>query len=552
MDIIPEPIRGKLASVGYTSIDQLPNDKNVDIWNKVQTGCGLLLPELTQLINIRFPEGHSSMVEAATAARLDRIEKSIAKGSKEAIDMLKRQKVDHSPSILTLVSPSIVQNDVEMIGGLIIDKFEPSSQNDASLFPQLFDSRLDEHQLIALSTNRLNSLAIDAGYEEFVNSEEYPWIQSIHCQNPDPKNDYKPDGLLSLKSLYETKKASGSAEIKDFRANVCNGVSFMFGRGVFDIKDMFGPIIEYKSKMTASDRGKLYGYLQHLSYRDKVNKFRGVLVDSEKFLAVQCSNGFCVSAVLGSITDKGSYTFLAKFLSLKNRWLLLLQAVCSSLGVELVRPEEGSTAFLGAGRCGRCFAVKKMGGDGRILALKIVLLLGTEPVNATLVNCEYERMLAYGGVETLQPYVMRVLPNTLTSINECSTVSSERLGVGYLMEAVGKTLPASLEYYRAAVRSLAALHSHEPPVYHGDARSANVVLLDDGSVRWIDWMLCQPLVGKRISDLKQFIDSIKRGVNVWDNPTAKALLDEYGREQAAGRDLETIAVELVELVHGMT
>jgi hypothetical protein len=46
METIPEPIRGKLVA-----LDKLLNNENMDRWKEV----GLLGPELSELMNIRFP-----------------------------------------------------------------------------------------------------------------------------------------------------------------------------------------------------------------------------------------------------------------------------------------------------------------------------------------------------------------------------------------------------------------------------------------------------------------------------------------------------------------
>ncbi len=55
METIPEPIRRKLIDSGYDSLDKLPNDKDVNRWNRVQTRCVLDDPEVDQVMNIRFP-----------------------------------------------------------------------------------------------------------------------------------------------------------------------------------------------------------------------------------------------------------------------------------------------------------------------------------------------------------------------------------------------------------------------------------------------------------------------------------------------------------------
>jgi len=55
MDTIPERTREKLVRNEYDSLAKLPNDKNFDRWKCVKDDCGLTNPELTELMNIRFP-----------------------------------------------------------------------------------------------------------------------------------------------------------------------------------------------------------------------------------------------------------------------------------------------------------------------------------------------------------------------------------------------------------------------------------------------------------------------------------------------------------------
>jgi hypothetical protein len=64
MESIPEPIREKLASHGYDSLEKLPNNQNMDRWTRVQSFCGLNNPELDQLMNIRFPEQQGNVIIA--------------------------------------------------------------------------------------------------------------------------------------------------------------------------------------------------------------------------------------------------------------------------------------------------------------------------------------------------------------------------------------------------------------------------------------------------------------------------------------------------------
>lgn len=62
MESIPEYIRVKLVGIGYDSFNKLPNDKDMDRWREVKAECGLLGPELTELMNIRFPVQQGNII----------------------------------------------------------------------------------------------------------------------------------------------------------------------------------------------------------------------------------------------------------------------------------------------------------------------------------------------------------------------------------------------------------------------------------------------------------------------------------------------------------
>lgn len=64
MQSIPEPIRGKLIAGKYDDVAKLPNDKDVNRWNRVQTRSGLDDPEVDQLMNIIFPVQQGNVIIA--------------------------------------------------------------------------------------------------------------------------------------------------------------------------------------------------------------------------------------------------------------------------------------------------------------------------------------------------------------------------------------------------------------------------------------------------------------------------------------------------------
>ena len=55
MEIPNEHIREKLAREGYNSLNDLPNNENMDRWILIKNVCGLTNSELDKVMNIRFP-----------------------------------------------------------------------------------------------------------------------------------------------------------------------------------------------------------------------------------------------------------------------------------------------------------------------------------------------------------------------------------------------------------------------------------------------------------------------------------------------------------------
>ncbi len=62
MDNIPEDIRQRLATHGYTDIPSFPNNPNSVRWDIVKTECGLSNPDINRIISAIFPDvSHSGI-----------------------------------------------------------------------------------------------------------------------------------------------------------------------------------------------------------------------------------------------------------------------------------------------------------------------------------------------------------------------------------------------------------------------------------------------------------------------------------------------------------
>lgn len=319
----------------------------------------------------------------------------------------------------------------------------------------------------------------------------------------------------------------GGDRIKDLRKGYKRtGTVFLFGKGIWEIRDMCNGILEWKLSFGASDRGKLYAYLQHLSRGDQVNRYRGILYDMNKFLCAECHAGKVVSIVQGMLTDDNSLNYIKTFLSRRNHWLRLLDELCVKLKLQLHVLDGRDSAFLGAGRYGRCFSVKKIDGD-EVFALKCVLTVDRENLSEVraLVSNEFHTLIDLNNI----PGVVRAVESSLTIVRESINGEEMDLGIGYLMNEVHFPIRREMCQDKTLRKkigaSLVAFHSLSVPIYHGDPRIENAVIGKDGGILWVDWM-CSVKYMTRENDLRKFVQSIY-GKDVWTNNTMKELSDRY-------------------------
>jgi hypothetical protein len=98
--------------------------------------------------------------------------------------------------------------------------------------------------------------------------------------------------------------------------------------------------------------------------------------------------------------------------------------------------------------------------------------------------------------------MMSVVPGSLIAATEFVNDEVQTMGFGFMQEHVGQPLPADRAHHELAAKTLATFHARTPPLYHGDARVANVVLVSAGRVAWLDWMYSHSLVHGRVDDIK--------------------------------------------------
>lgn len=435
---------------------------------------------------------------------------------------------------LTMITPSEVRYEVEVRRGVAIQQYQPVQDGDLFITTNQQDeiritrenaTHFNEHHLVALHTTILNGFASSINCE-FINTEESVWIHAIHEFS---KENYKPDALLSRHGLYHREDETGTPEIRNFRVSYRNnGTVFTFGKGIWKIRDMYNGILEWKLKYSETDRGKLYGYLQHLSIKDKMNRYRGVLLDMSKFLCVECHEANITFIVEESLTSPNSQNYIRSFLSYRNPWLRLLDSLCENLQVQLYVPDGRENAFLGAGRYGRCFSVKRRNSE-EVLALKCVLTLNhysfEKEVNA-LVSKEFEALHTLNNI----PGVVRIIDGSLTVVRETINEEESDLGIGYLMNGVHMPINKEMckrdkDLRKRIGKSLVAFHSRDPPIYHGDARYPNAVIDQDGRIIWVDWM-CSAKLMTRENDVRTLVQSLYDS-SVLTLPSVRELLRRY-------------------------
>jgi hypothetical protein len=77
--------------------------------------------------------------------------------------------------------------------------------------------------------------------------------------------------------------------------------------------------------------------------------------------------------------------------------------------------------------------------------------------------------------------MMSVVPGSLIAATESVNYEVQTVGFGFLQEHVGQPLPADRDHHTLVAKTLATFHTRTPPLYHGDARVANVVVVAPGS-----------------------------------------------------------------------
>ena len=216
-------------------------------------------------------------------------------------------------------------------------------------------------------------------------------------------------------------------------------------------------------------------------------------------------------------TDAGSKEYLRAFVLSSNQDWFGVNSLCSQLKVKIVDCSKCNcldTAFLGAGATGRVVAVDRedfhsnTAGNGTLLALKICQFQ-----HASTLEGEFSFLRDHSdrcGCD----HLVKVVGNSITT-----TEKSPEFPVlcGFLMETVGTQIGpmkfTELSSVAAVFFSLLKLHSHVPPIIHGDARLSNLIKKDEKLI-WINVMVRRFGAHSVKHDMQTLISSMKEALNV--------------------------------------
>ena len=309
-----------------------------------------------------------------------------------------------------------------------------------------------------------------------VNSEVYAWFR---CASGHSKSDLKPDLFSTCHPLVEFRSAYANAPTcaekrlfgKFTRWESRSSLHCIWdGKWVIDW-DAFGEKCKYL-QIAGEDCN---GYLLRL---------KGVLFDVNQFWMITSHGNAISEVVICKWSQSGSKQLLVDFLSNLDPWQKAATAFCVALGVTIrdfffSADDEGEeTAFLGSGANGRVFRLSCGA------AIKIVLGKKSKEVEK-----RYKLMLMCQKQDKIQTFVFPVQEGSYRSGSVDSVVDY----AGYILTRIGHKIsspPLSNEVKLKLMEALYLLHSNN--VIHGDSRTDNALILDDGtssaaSLRWIDF-----------------------------------------------------------------
>lgn len=313
--------------------------------------------------------------------------------------------------------------------------------------------------------------------------------------------------------------------------------------------------LDGKITLTVSAYGELLIHLQLQGDNIKDGKARrGMLFAREGFWLAEVQDHRLIRRWKGNWTTKGSCEFLKRYF--KPLPWGFIGGVAASTGHQLLDPDVVgtlTTAYLGAGAFGRVFAVHPADAVPCMVRREHLRAMKVTHGTAGLVRLarEYQCLSAHADVCDCSLLARPVGDSAVRTYGQLH---------GFVMVPVGQrhVKLADLRFPRTGLNeclkvfnALRALHTHNPPICHGDARLANLMYRDraNGELFWIDLVEGVRAEGSQSATFTQLVladvltlagDCLFRG---WQDAGLPTLADfDLPIQQAIGRYLQEMSV----------
>uniref|UniRef100_A0A0K6S6F5 Protein kinase domain-containing protein n=1 Tax=Chromera velia CCMP2878 TaxID=1169474 RepID=A0A0K6S6F5_9ALVE len=468
--------------------DDLPTDRNDNLWSQIQEKYKLTLPELSALKNERCPapsSGHND----ALVEKVDKVYGQLSHLSALPAEMARLALHLEAKELSTPLTPAEVgRNTLARLERTknVIDFRPPkepppnavlgplASESDAR---KLKDSQT-EKRVVAISTRCLSRVFEDSDMGVLVNSEDFVWLGPPEH----PESRKKADLFLCNPAVYAPRDPPKSDDGTSERSD-----SYKFGvLADWDLRDSVGALFEAKKdeKPDNAALGELVNYatklVEGLGQREKSELvLRGAVFGRLEIWFAEFEEGVCSRIVKLKWTDEGSLQYARDFFApaMKSPWMKTLGDIRKEAGVSFAhdKGQKGRGAFLGRGGFGRVFAVNHgsfsspSASQSTLKALKIVR---GENSGRDLV-AERERLVC----------AARKCEGTVVAV--ASKVLYCTDGAELLLDEVGQSVLAENRQHLTPSCLDALCTLHKAGVVHGDPRLHNIVKVE-GGLKWID------------------------------------------------------------------
>ena len=330
----------------------------------------------------------------------------------------------------------------------------------------------DERVLVSEMTRHLEE--VFAGFA-VVNSEMYPWLfAGVN------RGLQKPDLFVCPVPYYKKKGVPENVEVE------LNGSNNRYG--VIDHQELYDSVIPIGAKLlcTPAAFGELCIHLEHLGNKLSTPT-SGMVFGRTEFWLYEQSKGDPIRFLSGEWREHGTVQAIQNFFDDTLQNFRKVDILCQALNVAPLDPRTfGScdTGFLGQGAFGRVIRVIPGSTSSRPREQHLAALKFVQHTNDNLTQLKSE----FRVLEHHSNYCnCTLIANPISEFAEVPGLC------GFVLQPVGNATctrrmifklkkPSLLEVLQA----LRSLHTHAPPLFHGDPRLPNLILTVDGQLTWID------------------------------------------------------------------